>query len=158
MGAGTRICVGAWVQWLSPLLVVDNIKFAPPDEEFCGWNGVGYVIVFVSRNNGICTKAPFDEVGNDPDSVLIIETSEFIAVYIGEELNENHFIYGLVGTFCLSIDWRGITTSGLNNNFMENTYLHEVCWDGKSSTFINPEDGSLLDMLTGELNEVLYNL
>ena len=65
-------------------------------------------------------------MGNDPDGVLIIETPEIILVSTGEELYSNHIIYGLVGTFYISVDQRGITTSGLDNNFMVNKELHEI--------------------------------
>ena len=53
----------------------------------------------VTRNNGGCINAPIDEVGNDPDGVLITKTSEVIAVYTGEELDAKHVLYGLVRTF-----------------------------------------------------------
>ena len=36
--------------------------------------------------------------------------------------------------------------------------LHEVFWYGKFSTFINLEDGSLISIMTGELNEGLDDL
>ena len=45
--------------------------------------------MFVPSNNGICTKAPIDEAGNDPDGILITETPEFITVSKVEELNTN---------------------------------------------------------------------
>ena len=65
-------------------------------------------------------------MGNDPDGVLITETPDIIVVSTGEELYANHIIYGLVGTFYISVDQRGITTSGIDNNFMVNKELHEI--------------------------------
>ena len=59
--------------------------------------------VLPNKNRG-CTKAPVDEAVNDTDGILITETPEFIAVSTGEELNKNHVVYGLVGTFYLSVD------------------------------------------------------
>ena len=64
------------------MLGVDDVKFAPPDDRVCEWNGVGYFLVFVPSNNGSCNKAPVDEVVNDPDGVLITETPEIILVSI----------------------------------------------------------------------------
>ena len=49
--------------------------------------------------NGICIKAPVDEMVNDPDGVLITDTLEIIAVSTGEDLDTNHVLYGLMGTF-----------------------------------------------------------
>ena len=59
--------------------------------------------MFVPSNNGICTKAHVDEAVNDPYVVLVKDTPEIIAVSTGEELYINHVIYGLVGTFYLSV-------------------------------------------------------
>ena len=70
-GAGTKICVGAWVQWILPLLGVDGEHFESPDDMVCEWNCVGDVFVIVPGNNGSCTKALIDEAGDDPDSILI---------------------------------------------------------------------------------------
>ena len=58
---------------------------------------------------------------------MITETLEIITVYTGEELDENHILYGLVRKFYISVDWRVITTSGIDNEFMVNTELHGVC-------------------------------
>ena len=55
--------------------------------------------MLVPSNNGSCTKAPVDEVVNDPDGVLITDRLEIIAVSTGEDLDTNHVLYGLVGTF-----------------------------------------------------------
>ena len=71
----------------------------------------------------------------------------------GEDLNMDYVIYGLVGTLYFSIDWIEITSSGIKNNFMVNEELHEVLWSWKLSTFTNPEDGSRVAMVTGELYE-----
>ena len=77
-----------------PLVRSDVVKFSPQDKRVCEWNGVGYVLVFLSSNNGICTKAPFGEYQNDPDGALIKETSEFIAVSMEDEFIANHVLYG----------------------------------------------------------------
>ena len=76
--------------------------------------------MFVPINNGIYTKAHVDKSRNDSYGVLIKETSEIIAVSTGYELDMNHVLYGLVGTFYLSVYRRGITTSGFDNNFIVN--------------------------------------
>ena len=60
--------------------------------------------MFVTINNGICTKAPVDEVVNNPDGILITETPEFVAVSTVEDLNSNHVHCGLVGVFYISVD------------------------------------------------------
>ena len=94
-----RICLGAWHQCPFQFLGVDDIKFSPPYDKVCEWNCVGYVLVFVPRINGKSTRVPVDEAINYPDGILITEKPEFIAVYMGDELNANHVIYGLVGKF-----------------------------------------------------------
>ena len=80
--------------------------------------------MLVSGNNSSCTKEPVDKVVYDPDGRLITETPEFIAVSMGEELNMNHVICGLLGTFYLFIYLIVITSRGFNNIFMVNTQLH----------------------------------
>ena len=80
------------------MLGVDDVNFISLDDKVCEFNFLGYVIVLVPGKNGSCTKAPVDEVVDDPDEILITETPEFIVVYTGEEFNKNHVIYGLVGT------------------------------------------------------------
>ena len=67
-------------------------------------DGVSDVIFFVSRKNGICTKKYVDEVGNDPDGVLITEKPEIIVVSMGEEFDADHFLHGLVGMLYLSVN------------------------------------------------------
>ena len=109
------------------MIGVDDAKFSPLDDKVCAWNDVGNVLVFVPINNGICTKAPVDEALNYPYGVLITEITEFIAVSTGMDLNLNPDIYGLVGMLYVSVDRRGITNCGLDNNFMVNKDLHEVC-------------------------------
>ena len=52
-----------------------------------------------SKGKRHCTHAPVDEVVNDPYGVLITYTLEIIAVSTGEDLDTNHVLYGLVGTF-----------------------------------------------------------
>ena len=59
--------------------------------------------MFVPSNNGMFTKAHVDEAVNDPHGALITDTPEIIAVSTVEELYTNHVIYGLVGTFYLSV-------------------------------------------------------
>ena len=66
-----RICVGVWVQYLFLLPVVYDVKFSPPDDKVCKRNGLGYVIIFVPRKNGSCTKAPVGEAENYPYGLLI---------------------------------------------------------------------------------------
>ena len=41
------MCVGAWVQFLFTFIGVDYVKFAPPDDKVCKWDGVRYVLVFL---------------------------------------------------------------------------------------------------------------
>ena len=59
-GIFTRICFGAWVQFLFYFLVVDAVNFSPPDDKVYKGEDVRYFIVFVPRNNGWYTKAPVD--------------------------------------------------------------------------------------------------
>ena len=96
-----RIFVGTWVQYLFPLFGVDDTKFVPPDNKLCKGDNVRDVLVFVPSNNGCCTKAPVEEAGKYPYGVLIIEMSELITVYKGEDFDANHVISGLLGTFYL---------------------------------------------------------
>ena len=81
------------------MLVIDDVTFVPPYEKVCERNGVGDVLVFITSNNGICTKAPDDEVVNNSDCILIPETPGFIDVYTVEDFNANHVLCGLVGVF-----------------------------------------------------------
>ena len=76
----------------------------------------------------------------------------------GEDSYSNHIIYGLVGTFYISVDQRGITTSGIDNNFIVNKELHEIFWSGKFTKFTKPEYGVLLAIVAGELNTGLDEL
>ena len=55
--------------------------------------------MFLSINNGSCTKAPVDKAVNDPNGSFLTETTYIIEVSTGEELDVNHIIYGLVGAF-----------------------------------------------------------
>ena len=47
-------------------------------------------------------------------------------VSTGKNLDANNVLYGLVGTFYISVDWVVIVTSGLDNDFVVNTELHKV--------------------------------
>ena len=81
------------------LIWVDDVHFTPPDVKVCESNGVRGVLVFLSINNGSCTKAPVDKAVNDPNGSFLTETTYIIEVSTGEELDVNHIIYGLVGAF-----------------------------------------------------------
>ena len=59
--------------------------------------------MIISGKNSVFTQAPVDEAGDDPDGIFITEAPEFITVSTREELNADHVIYGLVGTFYLSV-------------------------------------------------------
>ena len=73
------------------------------DDKVCKGDGVIYFLVLAPINNGSFTKAPVDEDRNDPDGVLITETPDIIAVSMGEDLDTNYVIYGLVGTSLFSV-------------------------------------------------------
>ena len=82
-GEGTSICVGVGVQSLLPLLVVDDVKFASPDEKFYECNSVVDIIVLVSGNNCIFTNAHINDTEDDTYDILIKETPYFITVSTG---------------------------------------------------------------------------
>ena len=149
-GIVTRIRAGACVQCISPFIVVDDVKFSSANDKVCECNCVGYFIFPLPDNKGVFAQAPVDEAGDDPDGILIAESPEFITVSTAEKLNADHVIYGLVGTFYFNIYWKGISSSGFNNNFIVNADFHEVCVSDKLFTFINPEEGDFLTMVTGE--------
>ena len=69
-----RIYVGALAQYLFPLIGVDDVIFAPPDDKLCEYNGVVYFLVCFPISNGICAKGPVYESGNKPDVIFITET------------------------------------------------------------------------------------
>ena len=64
---------------------------------------LGYRPTITGKNISF-TQAPVDEAGYEPDGIFITEAPEFITVSTREEFNTDHVIYGLVGTFYLSID------------------------------------------------------
>ena len=66
-----RICVDAWVQCLFPLIVIDDVNFASPDNKVCGWNCLGFVLLLITGNNGSFTQACIGEAGNEPNGILI---------------------------------------------------------------------------------------
>ena len=68
---GTSIYVGAWVQCLFPLLVVDDVKCSFPDDNVCEFNCVGDVIVLVTGKNESCNKSSIYEAVDNPDGILI---------------------------------------------------------------------------------------
>ena len=86
------------------MLVFDDINFSPTDDRVCKVYGARDVLVIVPSNNGVCTKVPVDYERNDPESVLIAETSGVIVVYMGDFLDSSHVLYGLVGTFHFPVD------------------------------------------------------
>ena len=60
--------------------------------------------MLVPRNNGGCAEVPVDEAGNGPDGVMVTEKSQVISVTTGEELDADHAIQGLMGTFHFPVD------------------------------------------------------
>ena len=63
-----------------------------------------------------------------------------------------------MGAFYFSIYWRGVYSSGINNNFMVSAWFYEVWWSGKFYTFINMEYEALLAMVAVEMNKCLDKL
>ena len=59
-GSSIRICFGAWVQCIFPLLGVDDVKISSPDYKVCECNFVGDVLVSIQGNNGRRNQAPVD--------------------------------------------------------------------------------------------------
>ena len=84
--------------------MVDDVNFTSPDDKVCEWNCVWGIIGIIPVKNGSCNQAPADEAGYYPDGILISEAPELITVSTGDKLNAEHVLYGLVGTFYLSID------------------------------------------------------
>ena len=80
------ICVGAWVQWIFPLLGVDDVNFASPYDKVREWNFLGDIFVLIPDNNGICTQVPIDKAGDEPDGIVMSEALEFITLSSGEKL------------------------------------------------------------------------
>ena len=72
-----------------------------------------------------------------------------------EELDADHFIYGLVGTFYFPIDCWGVSTCAFYNYIMVKKYLNEVCQLVKLATLINREYASLVAVIYGYLDEGL---
>ena len=99
-----KICVWCVVPMPFALLGVDDAKFAPPDDAFYKGGGVRDVLVLVPRNNGGCAEVPVDEAGNGPDGVMVTEKPQVISVTMGEELDVDHAIQGLMGTFHFPVD------------------------------------------------------
>ena len=75
-----------------------------------------------------------------------------------EELDEEHAFNCLVGKFHFTIDWLGIATSVFNNKLMVKIEWHEICQLRKLTTLTHTEDGALVSMVKGELNEGLEDL
>ena len=104
MRKGTKICVGVWLQCFFTLIVVDYVHFASPYDNVYKCNCVGYVLFIIPVINSSFNQAPTDEAGDDLDGIFTTEAPEFINLSTIQELNADHVIYGLVGTFYLSID------------------------------------------------------
>ena len=92
-GAGTRICVGPWVQFLFTLIGFDDVVFSSPDDKVCELNCVGYVLVVIQGKIRICTHALVDDAGDETDGIFITEEPDFISVSTGESLNVDRVIY-----------------------------------------------------------------
>ena len=72
---------------------------------------------------------------------------------MGDKLDADHILDGIVGMLNFIIDWRGIATSGFKNDLMVKTEFHEIFWPGKFTTLTNTEDGALVSMGAGELEK-----
>ena len=74
----------------------------------------------IPGKNSSFTQAPVDEAEDELDGIFKTESPELITESTREEFNTDHVIYGLVGTFYLYIDWRGISSICFNYNNIVN--------------------------------------
>ena len=91
----TGICVGAWVQFIFDLLVVDSIYFASSGDKFRKQDGIRYVFMIFTRDNGGCYWVHVDKSVNYPYGVMETETTQVISVTEVQELSAEHVFDGV---------------------------------------------------------------
>ena len=137
---------------------VDDINLAYPYEHFVEGGRLGDVIFFVTGNNGIFSKSTIDRLWNEIDGELILELPDITCVYTRYELNADHDIDGLMGVLHFPINGESIATYGFQNDLMVKV---EINWFRRArnlSSFVEKEDGALVSMVIGYIDEIFDEL